>query len=236
MERYKILVCDDDKEIVEAIQVYLEQDGYQVLKAYDGVQALEIQQKEQIHLIIMDVMMPHMDGLEATMKLRKENRVPIILLSAKSEDKDKIRGLNLGADDYIVKPFSLMELKARVKSQLRRYMELGAFPQEVPENKHIYHTGGLWIDDERKQVTVDGEEVRLTPIDYKILLFLVQNAGKVFRINQIYESVWGSNAFDADNTVAVHIRRIREKIEINPKEPKYLKVVWGMGYRVEKLD
>lgn len=236
METYKILVCDDDKEIVEAIQVYLEQDGYQVLKAYDGAQALAIQEREQVHLIIMDIMMPHMDGLEATMRLRKDNKVPIILLSAKSEDKDKIRGLNMGADDYIVKPFNLMELRARVKSQLRRYMELGAFPQDERENQFVYHTGGLWIDDERKRVTVDGEEVRLTPIDYKILLFLVQNAGKVFRIDQIYESVWESSAFDADNTVAVHIRRIREKIEINPKEPKYLKVVWGMGYRIEKLD
>lgn len=232
MSTYNILVCDDDKEIVEAIQVYLEQEGYNVLVAYDGAEALAIQEQEPIHLIIMDIMMPNMDGLEATMLLREKHKVPIILLSAKSEEYDKVRGLMVGADDYVTKPFNLMELAARVKSQLRRYMELGAYPKV--QEPRIYQTGGLCVDDVRKRVIVDGEEVKLTPIDYKMLLFLVQNAGTVFRIDEIYESVWGNSAFEADNTVAVHIRRIREKIEINPRNPKYLKVVWGMGYVIEK--
>ncbi len=237
MSKYNILVCDDDKEIVESIQVYLELEGYNILKAYDGMQALKIQEEEKVHLIIMDVMMPKIDGLEATMLLRQKHKVPIILLSAKSEEYDKVRGLIVGADDYMTKPFNLMELAARVKSHLRRYMELGAYPKEEnSDESHIYKVGGLCMDDDRKRVTVDGEEVRLTPIDYKLLLFLVKNAGTVFKIEEIYESVWGDSAFDADNTVAVHIRRIREKIEINPRNPRYLKVVWGMGYVIDKQN
>lgn len=230
---YRILVCDDDKEIVDAIEIYLGQEGYQVVKAYDGMEALHILKNQEIHLIIMDIMMPKMDGIRATFKVREESSVPIIMLSAKSEDTDKILGLNIGADDYLTKPFNPLELIARVKSQLRRYTKLGAIGAE--ESSKVYKTGGLWIDDEKKTVTVDGEQVKMTPIDYKILLFLVKNAGNVYSIDQIYEQVWGEEAFGADNTVAVHIRRIREKIEINPREPRYLKVVWGIGYKVEKF-
>jgi len=187
---YKILVCDDDREIVEAIEIYLSQEGYQILKAYDGIEALEILEKEEVNLLIIDVMMPRLDGIRATLKIREKNSLPIIILSAKSEDTDKILGLNIGADDYVTKPF--------------------------------------------KQVTVDGEFVKLTPIEYNILLLLMKNQGKVFSINQIYESIWNEEAIGADNTVAVHIRHIREKIEINPKDPRYLKVVWGVGYKIEK--
>lgn len=228
---YNILVCDDDKEIVEAIEIYLSQEGYHIIKAYDGIEALRLMTDNEIHLLIIDVMMPKMDGIRATLKIREKSCVPIIILSAKSEDTDKILGLNIGADDYVTKPFNPLELVARVKSQLRRYTTLGSM---APEGKQVYKTGELWIDDEKKLVTVDGEEVKLTPIDYRILLFLVKNAGKVYSIDQIYEQVWEEEAFCADNTVAVHIRRIREKIEINPKEPRYLKVVWGIGYKVEK--
>ncbi len=229
---YTVLVCDDDREIVEAVEIYLSQEGYRVLKAYDGLEALEVLKKETVHLLLIDIMMPRMDGVRATLKIRETNAIPIIMLSAKSEDTDKILGLNIGADDYITKPFNPLELLARVKSQLRRYTSLGS----VVENESVvYKTGDLWIDDERKVVSVEGEEVKLTPIDYKILLFLVKNAGRVFSIEQIYEQVWEADPYAADNTVAVHIRRIREKIEINPKEPKYLKVVWGVGYKVEKL-
>ena len=230
---YNILVCDDDKEIVDAIEIYLSQEGYTIYKAYDGVEALKIVKEKEIHLLLVDIMMPKMDGIRTTLKLREESKIPVIILSAKSEDTDKILGLNIGADDYIRKPFNPLELVARVKSQLRRYTSFGSMTSE--DNVHVYKTGGLWIDDEKKQVTVDGEEVKMTPIDYRILLFLVKNAGKVFSIEQIYEQVWEEEAYCADNTVAVHIRRIREKIEINPKEPKYLKVVWGIGYKVEKL-
>ena len=227
-----ILVCDDDKEIVEAIEIYLIQEGYRVYKAYDGVQALEILEKEEIHLLIMDVMMPRLDGIRATLKIREESSIPIIILSAKSEDTDKILGLNIGADDYVTKPFNPLELMARVKSQLRRYTKLGNLPAE---DSQVYRTGGLTVDDDRKEVTVDGEPVKLTPMEYNILLLLIRNQGKVFSINQIYESIWNEDAYGAENTVAVHIRHIREKIEINPKEPRYLKVVWGIGYKLEKI-
>lgn len=229
---YKILVCDDDREIVEAIEIYLSQEGYQILKAYDGIEALEILEKEEVNLLIIDVMMPRLDGIRATLKIREKNSLPIIILSAKSEDTDKILGLNIGADDYVTKPFNPLELVARVKSQLRRFNELGGIAQEPKET--IYKVGGLQINDDLKQVTVDGEFVKLTPIEYNILLLLMKNQGKVFSINQIYESIWNEEAIGADNTVAVHIRHIREKIEINPKDPRYLKVVWGVGYKIEK--
>ena len=228
----EILVCDDDKEIVEAIEIYLTQEGHHILKAYDGEQAIRVLQNHPVDLLIMDVMMPKLDGIRATLKIREENALPIIILSAKSEDADKILGLNVGADDYVTKPFNPLELVARVKSQLRRYTQLGAMTEK---KENIYETGGLMIDDDRKEVTVDGESVKLTPIEYRILLFLVQNQGRVFSINQIYENIWNEEAIAADNTVAVHIRHIREKIEINPKEPRYLKVVWGLGYKVEKI-
>ena len=230
----KILVCDDDKEIVEAIEIYLTQDGHQVLEAYDGIEAVEILKKESVDLLIMDIMMPRMDGIRATLKIREENNIPIIILSAKSEDADKILGLNIGADDYITKPFNPLELVARVKSHLRRYMQLGS--TAIKESEAIYTVGGLAINDDLKEVTVDGELVRLTPIEYNILLLLMKNQGRVFSINQIYEMIWNEEAIGADNTVAVHIRHIREKIEINPKEPRYLKVVWGVGYKIEKVQ
>ena len=228
----EILVCDDDKEIVEAIEIYLTQEGHHILKAYDGEQAIRVLQNHPVDLLISDVMMPKLDGIRATLKIREKNALPIIILSAKSEDADKILGLNVGADDYVTKPFNPLELVARVKSQLRRYTQLGAMTEK---KENIYETGGLMIDDDRKEVTVDGESVKLTPIEYRILLFLVQNQGRVFSINQIYENIWNEEAIAADNTVAVHIRHIREKIEINPKEPRYLKVVWGLGYKVEKI-
>ena len=228
----KILVCDDDKEIVEAIEIYLTQDGHQVLEAYDGIEAVEILKKESVDLLIMDIMMPRMDGIRATLKIREKHNIPIIILSAKSEDADKILGLNIGADDYITKPFNPLELVARVKSHLRRYMQLGS--TTIKESDAIYTVGGLAINDDLKEVTVDGEQVKLTPIEYNILLLLVKHQGKVFSIDQIYENIWNENAVGVDNTVAVHIRHIREKIEINPKEPRYLKVVWGVGYKIEK--
>ncbi len=228
----KILVCDDDKEIVEAIEIYLTQDGHQVLEAYDGIEAVEILKKESVDLLIMDIMMPRMDGIRATLKIREENNIPIIILSAKSEDADKILGLNIGADDYITKPFNPLELVARVKSHLRRYMQLGS--TTIKESEAVYTVGGLAINDDLKEVTVDGEPVKLTPIEYNILLLLVKHQGKVFSIDQIYENIWNENAVGVDNTVAVHILHIREKIEINPKEPRYLKVVWGVGYKIEK--
>ena len=227
-----ILVCDDDREIVDAIEIYLSQEGYRILKAYDGVQAVEMLELEDVQLLLIDIMMPKLDGLRATLKIREKSSIPIIILSAKSEDADKILGLNIGADDYVTKPFNPLELVARVKSQLRRYTKLG---NAMDENQKIYQTGGLVMNDDLKEVTVDGEQVKLTPIEYNILLLLVKNQGKVFSINQIYESIWNEDAIGADNTVAVHIRHIREKIEINAKEPRYLKVVWGIGYKVEKL-
>ncbi len=229
----KILVCDDDKEIVEAIDIYLAQEGYEVFKAYDGQEALNVLKKESVDLLIIDIMMPRLDGIRATLKIREANNIPIIILSAKSEDADKILGLNVGADDYVTKPFNPLELVARVKSQLRRYTQLGSTVQGVGEA--IYSAGGLSINDDLKEVRVDGELVKLTPIEYNILLLLVKNQGKVFSIDQIYESIWNEDAIGVDNTVAVHIRHIREKIEINPKEPRDLKGVWGGGYKVEKF-
>ena len=230
---YNVLVCDDDREIVEAIEIYLSQEGYKVLKAYDGEEALKVLDREKVDLLIIDVMMPKLDGIRATLKIREKKNMPIIILSAKSEDADKILGLNVGADDYMTKPFNPLELTARVRSQLRRYTQLGSTIDK--SNQAVYAVGGLSIDDEQKEVTVDGEPVRLTPIEYNILLLLVKNQGKVFSIDQIYESIWNEDAIGVDNTVAVHIRHIREKIEINPKEPRYLKVVWGVGYKIEKL-
>ncbi|MGC2871947.1 response regulator transcription factor [Ihubacter sp. mB4P-1] len=225
-----ILVCDDDKEIAGAIEIYLRNEGYTVFKAFDGVEALNTARDKQVHLIIMDVMMPKMDGMQATMKIREEKNIPIIMLSAKSEDYDKITGLNVGADDYITKPFNPLELIARVKSQLRRYVDLGS----MEKKSGVYKTGGLEVDDEEKTVKVDGQYVTVTPTEFGILKLLTQNAGKVFSMEQIYESVWNEPAYNPENTVAVHIRRIREKIEINPKNPRYLKVVWGIGYKIEK--
>ncbi|MEH2959388.1 response regulator transcription factor [Candidatus Merdisoma sp. JLR.KK006] len=232
MNTNTILVCDDDKEIVDAIEIYLSQEGYHILKAYDGLQAVSMMEKNEIQLLIIDIMMPKLDGLRATLKIREKSSIPIIILSAKSEDADKILGLNIGADDYVTKPFNPLELVARVKSQLRRYTKLGNAAEDAQK---VYQTGGLVMNDDLKEVTVDGEPVKLTPIEYNILLLLVKNQGKVFSINQIYESIWNEDAIGADNTVAVHIRHIREKIEINAKEPRYLKVVWGIGYKVEKL-
>ena len=226
-----ILVCDDDREIVDAIEIYLSQDGYKIYKAYDGEQAIQILDKEDIHLLIMDIMMPRLDGIRATLKIREYSSIPIIILSAKSEDTDKILGLNIGADDYICKPFNPLELVARVKSNLRRYTSLGSL---TGENKAIYQVGGLILNDDTKQVTVDDEPVKMTPIEYNILLLLMKTQGRVFSINQIYESIWNEDAIGADNTVAVHIRHIREKIEITPTEPRYLKVVWGVGYKIDK--
>ena len=226
MNKKTILVVDDDHEIVRAITITLEREGYHVLNAYDGLQALDCVTSREVHLIIIDVMMPKLDGLSAVMKIREKKNLPIIILSAKTEDADKVMGLNVGADDYITKPFNSLELIARVKSQLRRYTKLGTM--QVEEKQNIYQSGGLMINDDTKQVMVDGEEVRkLTPMQYNILLFLLRNKGRVFSIEQIYENI--------DNTVAVHIRHIREKIEINPKEPRYLKVVWGVGYKIESI-
>ena len=233
VKMYTILVCDDEKEIVDAIEIYLVQEGFRVRKAYDGEQALEVLGREEVHLLILDLMMPKLDGIHTIMKIREDNSIPIIVLSAKTQDTDKILGLNLGADDYVEKPFNPLELIARVKSQIRRYTNFGSAESEPSEK--IYTTGGLVINDDRKEVTVDGEPVKLTRIEYNILLFLVQNKGKVFSIDQIYEQIWKEEAYGADNTVTVHIRHIREKIEIDPKNPKYLKVIWGIGYKVENL-
>ncbi|MBO7387531.1 MAG: response regulator transcription factor [Lachnospiraceae bacterium] len=228
----KILVCDDDKEIVEAIEIYLQQEGFEIVKAYDGMEALEVlKETEDIRMIILDIMMPRLDGIHAALKIREFSTVPIIFLSAKSEDSDKVLGLNIGADDYITKPFSPLELIARVKSNIRRFTTLGSLNVT---NNSLFSAGGLVINDETKEVTVDGDIIKLTPIEYNILLLLVKNQGKVFSIEQIYENIWNEEAIGADNTVAVHIRHIREKIEINPKEPRYLKVVWGVGYKIEK--
>ena len=227
----KILVCDDDREIVDAIEIYLVQEGFQVAKAYDGEMALEVLREEKVDLLIIDVMMPKLDGIRAIMKIREESKLPIIVLSAKGGDADKILGLNVGADEDVTKPFNPLELVARVKSQIRRTTTLAS---NSLDSEKVYETGGLLVNDDLKKVTVDGEEVRLTPIEYNILLLLVKNQGKVFSINEIYEKIWNEEAFGADNTVAVHIRHIREKIEINPKEPRYLKVVWGVGYKIER--
>ncbi len=231
MENQQILVVDDDHEIVAAIAKILETEGYKVRKAYDGMQALEVLQQEKIHLVILDIMMPNMDGMSATIKIREERNIPIILLSAKSEDSDKVLGLTMGADDYIAKPFSPSELIARVKSQLRRYMKLGDYNAETGNTIVL---GGLTLLEQEKQLYVDGEPVKLTATEYKILQLLMKHPGRVFSAEEIYERVWEEEAFSVENTVMVHIRRIREKIEINPREPRYLKVVWGIGYKIEK--
>ena len=227
---YKILVCDDDREIVEAIEIYLSQEGYQILKAYDGIEALEILEKEEVNLLIIDVMMPRLDGIRATLKIREKNSLPIIILSAKSEDTDKILGLNIGADDYVTKPFTPMELMARVNSQLRRYRR---FLEKLTPQENVHVIGGLEINEDTVEVTMDGNPVKLTPIEYKILLLLAKNPGRVFSSEEIYERVWQEKAINTD-TIMVHVRNIREKIEIDPKKPKYLKVVWGVGYKLEK--
>lgn len=229
---YNILVCDDDKEIVSAIEIYLSKEGYNVLKAYNGEECIEILKQNTIHLVLLDIMMPKKDGIETIIEIRKQNSIPVIMLSAKSEDEDKIKGLDLGADDYVTKPFNPQELIARVRSSLRRYTKLGAIKDEKEEN--VYRTGGLEINDNLKKVMVDGKEVKLTPTEYNILKFLTKNKGIVYSIEQIYQSIWEEDCYGAENIIAVHIRHIREKIEINPKEPRYLKVIWGVGYKVEK--
>ena len=227
-----ILVCDDDREIVDAIKIYLSGEGFEVLTAYDGEEAIKLMAKNRVDLLIIDIMMPVLDGIRATMKIRENSTVPIIMLSAKSEDADKILGLNIGADDYLTKPFNPLELVARVKSHIRRYTKLGNL--SIQSEAMIYRSGDLEINDETKEVSILGEIIKLTPIEYNILLLLTKNAGKVFSIDEIYEKIWNEDAIGADNTVAVHIRHIREKIEVNPREPMYLKVVWGVGYKIEK--
>lgn len=229
---YNILVCDDDKEIVEAIEIYLTKEGYNILKAYNGEEALKIVENNEIHLIILDIMMPKINGIQVASKIRENKAIPIIMLSAKSEDYDKINGLNTGADDYVTKPFNPLELIARVNSQIRRYTSLGSITQK---QENIYKTGNLEINDDTKEVFVDENKIKLTPTEYNILKFLTKNKGRVFSINQIYENVWEDEAYGAENIIAVHIRHIREKIEINPKEPKYLKVIWGIGYKIENI-
>ncbi len=229
---YNILVCDDDIEIVQAIEIYLVKEGYHIFKAYNGKQALEILEKNTVHLIILDIMMPKLDGIETLLQIRKEKSLPVIMLSAKSEDEDKIEGLNMGADDYVTKPFNSLELIARVNSCMRRYTKLGTI--ETTEN--IFQTGELILDDNLKKVTVDGNEIKLTPTEYNILRFLMKNEGKVYSIEQIYQSVWNEEfLYGNENVIAVHIRHIREKIEIDSKNPKYLKVIWGIGYKIEKI-
>jgi DNA-binding response OmpR family regulator len=228
---FTVLVCDDDKAILDSIEIYLKNEGYNVLKADNGIKALELIGNNEVHCCILDIMMPGLDGLNTTLKLREKNNIPIILLSAKSEDTDKITGLSFGADDYVTKPFNPLELLARVKSQIRRFTALGSM--ETSENLLV--TGGLALNKSAKTVTVDGDEVKLTATEYGILLYLMENMGRVLSAEQIYEAVWNEPFGYSDKTVTVHIRRIREKIEINPKEPKYLKVVWGFGYKIEKL-
>ena len=231
---YNILVVDDDKEIVNAIEIYLSKEGYNILKAYDGMEALKIVEKnDNIHLILLDIMMPKLDGISTANLIRKDKSIPIIMLSAKSEDYDKITGLNNGADDYITKPFNPLELIARVNSQIRRYTHLGSIADKQQEG-NTYWSGELVINDDTKQVTVEGKDVKLTPTEYNILKFLTKNKGIVYSIEQIYQNVWEDECYGAENIIAVHIRHIREKIEINPREPKYLKVIWGIGYKIEK--
>lgn len=234
---YNVLVVDDDKEIVKAIEIYLNKEGYNILKAYNGREALKIvKENDDIHLILLDIMMPELDGISVANLIRKDKAIPIIMLSAKSEDYDKISGLNNGADDYITKPFNPLELIARVNSQIRRYTSLGSIAEKMGTNDNMYKSGDLIIDDNTKKVTVGEKEVKLTPTEYNILRFLTQNKGKVYSIEQIYENVWEDEAYGAENIIAVHIRHIREKIEINPREPRYLKVIWGIGYKIENLD
>ena len=232
METNHILIVEDDKEIREGVQIYLQSQGYKVYQAADGVEGLEIIEKEEIHLAIVDIMMPRMDGIRMTMKLREKYDFPVIMLSAKSEEVDKITGLNIGADDYVTKPFTPMELMARVNSQLRRYRK---FLEKLTPKDNVHVIGGLEINEDTVEVSVDGVPVKMTPIEYKILLLLAKNPGRVFSSEEIYERVWQEKAINTD-TIMVHVRNIREKIEIDPKNPKYLKVVWGIGYKIEKYD
>ena len=228
---YRILVCDDDSAILESIKIYLESEGYEVFTASDGIKALEIVRNEELHCIVLDIMMPGLDGLRTTLKIRENYNIPIILLSAKSEDTDKITGLSFGGDDYVTKPFNPLELVARVRSQIRRYVSLGS----IVKSENMLVTGGLTLNTDTKEVCVDGDVVALTAREYGILEYLMKNMGRVLSSSQIYEAVWNEIAFKSEKTVTVHIKNIREKIEINPKEPKYLKVVWGLGYKVEKI-
>lgn len=230
MKELTILVADDDQDIRDGIEIYLHNEGYHVLKAADGVEALQLLENHEVHLLILDIMMPNMDGITATFKIREQQNVPIIMLSAKSEDTDKIHGLSVGADDYVTKPFHPLELMARVKSQLRRYVTLGTYERE----EGVLQIDGLLLNDETKEVSVDGKPVKLTPIEFKITSLLMRHPGRVFSINEIYERVWEEEAYNADNVVAVHIRKIREKIEADPKNPRYIKVVWGIGYKIDK--
>ncbi len=232
---YTVLICDDDKDIVSALEIYLTSEGYRTVSAYNGEEAIAAVRTENIDLILMDVMMPRLDGIRATAKLREEGNIPIILLTAKSEDTDKVLGLNIGADDYITKPFNPIEVLARVKSQLRRYTTLGGKAAVETEDGTL-RNGAIVMDDEAKAVTVDGEPVSLTPIEYNILRLLMKNLGRVYSTAQIYEQVWNDPALGSENTVAVHIRHLREKIEIDPANPRYLKVVWGLGYKMEKMS
>ena len=232
---YNILVVDDDREIVKAIEIYLKREGYNVIKAYDGIEAMNSLKENEIHLVILDIMMPNQDGLATLEKIRKNSSIPVILLSAKSEDYDKISGLEIGADDYITKPFNPLELVARVNSNIRRYVKFGSIKQTESSGDEIYSSGDLILNDDTKKVTVDEKEIKLTATEYNILKFLLKNKGKVYSISEIYENVWNEDSFAAENIIAVHIRHIREKIEINPKEPKYLKVIWGIGYKIENL-
>ena len=228
---YNILICDDERDIVAALKIYLSGEGYQLFEAYDGREALELVRREDIHLILMDVMMPRLDGIAATARIREESNAPILLLTAKSESGDKVLGLNVGADDYITKPFDPAEVLARVRSQLRRYTRLGAAPE--PERAGRYTVGPITLDEEATAVTVDGEGVTLTPIEYNILRLLIKHPGHIYSSAQIYEQVWNESAVGADNAVSVHIRHLRQKLEIDPSEPRYLKVVWGLGYKLE---
>jgi DNA-binding response OmpR family regulator len=230
MNQFVVLVVDDDKEIRDGIEIYLKNEGMKVLKAQDGQEAIELLNKHDVHVILLDIMMPRMDGIATTFKIREEKNIPIIILSAKSEDTDKILGLQVGADDYVTKPFNPLELIARVKSQIRRYVTLGDYEGTT----RLIDLHGLTLDQEAKEVAVNGEAVKLTPIEYKIAELLMVNAGRVFSISEIYERVWNEPSYNAENTVAVHIRKIREKIEVDPKNPRYLKVVWGIGYKMEK--
>ncbi|HOQ07964.1 MAG TPA: response regulator transcription factor [Clostridiales bacterium] len=234
---YNVLICDDDQDILNALEIYLRQDGYNVIKASDGVQALEILKTTVVHLILLDVMMPQMDGIMTAVKIRESNiNVPIIFLSAKSEDTDRVLGLNMGGDDYVTKPFNTVELLARVRAHLRRYARLGGLAAQTAECANVYRTGGLVVDDNKKKVTVDGDEVQLTATEYNILKLLISNPERVFSASQIYEAVWNEPAFNVGKIISVHIRHIREKIEINPKEPRYLKIVYGLGYKVVQID
>ena len=227
---YTVLVCDDDIAILDSVEIYLKLEGYNVLRAENGVQALEQVKNNEVHCVVLDIMMPGLDGLQATLRLREKHNIPIILLSAKSEDTDKITGLSFGADDYVTKPFNPLELMARVKSQIRRYTALGS----MEKKEGVITSGGLSLDTLAKELTLDGEPIKLTATEYGIVKLLMENLGRVLSTGQIYEAVWEEPSFNTERTVTVHIRRIREKLEINPKDPKYLKVVWGIGYKIEK--